>query len=96
MTNIIEQYKKILASVPEIIEISGYKNEYIARKLNMQPGYFSAKKQKGSWTIDEVDQILKTISNNDVEDYLDKIFIKDSFDGNAMDASTFENKMGWK
>ena len=96
MTNIITQYKILLNAVPELIDISGYKNEYVAQKLQMRPAYFSAKKQKGNWTIEEVEKILRTISNKDVDDYLDKTFIKECFTGDTMSAATFEKKMGWK
>ncbi|MCH5599666.1 hypothetical protein [Niabella ginsengisoli] len=96
MTNVITQYKFLLNSVPELINISGYKNDYIAQKLQMRPAYFSAKKQKGNWTIEEVEKILSTISNKDVQDYLDKTFIKDCFIGDTISSEMFEKKMGWK
>ncbi len=43
MTDIIDKYKILLGSVPKLIEISGYKNEYIAQKVKMTPTHFSAK-----------------------------------------------------
>ncbi|MBN8858237.1 MAG: hypothetical protein J0H29_07595 [Sphingobacteriales bacterium] len=50
MPNIIDQYKIHLPAIPGLIEISGYKNEYIAQKLDMTPTHFSAKKSNGDWT----------------------------------------------
>jgi hypothetical protein len=34
---------------------------------------YSAKKSKGNWTLDEVEKILKTISNEDVKDFFDDL-----------------------
>ena len=96
MTNIIDRYKTLLNSVPKLIEISGYKNEYVAQKLDMTPTYFSLKKSKGNWTIDEVEKILKTISNEDVEDYIDDMIFEKSFSGKQIDSKQFEKRMGWK
>ena len=96
MTNIIDQYKMLLNSVPRLIEISGYKNEYVAKKLEMTPTYFSAKKYRGSWTVDEVEKILKTISNEDVEEFLDDMVFEKSFHGKLLGSKEFEKRMGWK
>lgn len=92
----INHYKAVLNAIPELIDISGYKNEYIARKLNMRPGYFSAKKTKGGWSVHEVEKILETIQNKDVENYLDQLMIRYCFPGNTITSDEFEKKMGWK
>ncbi|HRP56204.1 hypothetical protein [Agriterribacter sp.] len=96
MTNIIDKYRILLHAVPRLIEISGYKNEYIAQKLDMTPTHFSAKKSKGNWSIDEVEKILKTISNEDVEDFLDDMVFEKCFPGKLIDSKQFEKRMGWK
>ncbi|MBO9620987.1 MAG: hypothetical protein J7539_18360 [Niabella sp.] len=96
MINIITNYKTLLHALPQLIEVSGYKSEYIAKKLDMRPGNFSVKKQRGNWTVDEVETIINTISNKDVEVLLDKLIIKYCFEGDSMDAAVFEKKMGWK
>lgn len=96
MTNIIDHYKILLHAVPKLIEISGYKNDYVAQKLDMTATHFSAKKSKGNWTIDEVEKILKTISNEDVEDFLDDMVFEKCFPGKRIDSKLFEKRMGWK
>ncbi|MFT4092393.1 MAG: hypothetical protein QM640_02045 [Niabella sp.] len=96
MTVAIKNYKAIVKALPQLIEVSGYKNDYIAKKLNMRPGYFSAKKTKGSWSLDEVEKIIETITNKDVENYLDELLIQSCFPGNTLSAADFEKKMGWK
>lgn len=96
MTNIIDKYKILLNAVPRLIKISGYKNEYVAKKLGMTPTHFSVKKSKGNWTIAEVEKILKTISNEDVENFLDDMVFEKCFPGKLTDSKQFENRMGWK
>ncbi|MBO9594819.1 MAG: hypothetical protein J7599_18085 [Niabella sp.] len=95
MIDVVHSYRLLLKELPHIIDISGYKNEYVAKKLGMQPGNFSNKKQRGSWTADEVEKILKTISNEDVTTYLDELVFERCFPGNTVDSATFEKRMGW-
>ncbi|GAB3430285.1 hypothetical protein [Niabella aquatica] len=96
MTVAIKNYKAIVNAIPQLIEVSGYKNDYIAKKLNMRPGYFSAKKTKGGWSLEEVEKIIETIANKDVENYLDGLLVQFSFPGNTLSSADFEKKMGWK
>jgi hypothetical protein len=66
----INNYKNIVVEMPKIIELSGYKNEYIARKMEMKPQFFSVKKQRNTFDLVQVEKILSIIFNQDVEDYL--------------------------
>ena len=66
----INNYKILVEELPNIIDLSGYKYEYIARKIEMKPQYFSLKKQKNTFNLSEVERILSVIFNEDVEDYL--------------------------
>lgn len=69
-TTVISTYKRLLNNVADIIDISGYRNDYIAKKLGLKPQNFSVKKQRASWTPDELEKLLAIISNEDVEEYL--------------------------
>lgn len=69
MQTVIE-YKNLLRHISYIIEISGYRNDYIARKLGIKPQNFSVKKQRASWSPDEVEKLLSVVDNEDVENYL--------------------------
>ena len=68
--SIINNYKKLVHEIPTIIDLSGYKNEYIARKMEMKPQFFSVKKSRNTFDIVQVEKILSIIFNEDVEDYL--------------------------
>ena len=69
-TTVISTYKRLLSNVADLIDISGYRNDYLAKKLGLKPQNFSVKKQRASWTPDEVEKLLAIISNEDVEEYL--------------------------
>ncbi len=68
--DIVSSYKVLLAHVANLIEVSGYRQDYLSRKMGLKTATFSAKKQKGNWTPDEVEQLLSIINNEDVEDYM--------------------------
>ena len=65
----IENYKAILSEINTIIDISGYKNEYIARKLDIQPQYLSVKKLRNSFSLEDVEKILAIVMNEDVANF---------------------------
>jgi len=67
---IVEQYKRLVNIIPEIIEASGYRNDFIAKKLGMKAQNFSVKKQRGNWSADEVEKLLAVVDNKDVEDFI--------------------------
>ncbi len=69
-TQIVSSYKRLLGNVANIIDISGYRNDYIAKKLGLKPQNFSVKKQRGNWTPDELEKLLCVVDNEDVENYL--------------------------
>ncbi len=48
-TSIVTEYKELLRIIPDIIEVSVYRNDFIANKLGMKPQNFAVKKQSGSW-----------------------------------------------
>lgn len=68
----IENYKKLKAEIPHMLDISGYRNDYVAKKIGMLPPNFSVKKAKGNWTEEEVENIMKVLTqeNEEVNDYI--------------------------
>ena len=91
MTNIIDKYRILLLSVPRLIEVSGYSAE-----IRHDTCSFFSKKSKGYQTIDEVEKILKNISNEDVEDFLDDMVFEKRFPGKFINSKQFEKRMEWK
>jgi hypothetical protein len=101
MSNVIENYKKIKNSIPELIEISGYRNDYIAKQLGIKPSNFSAKKQRGNWNEDELTVILNTLRKPSIEledfldDILESVFIEENLTGETITSEEFEKRMKW-
>ncbi len=96
---LVNNYKQLVENIPQIIDVSGYKNEYIAKKLKIKPQYLSVKKLRKSWSVNDVENLLHIIMNEDVENYLndfyENILIEKSLTGKAVSADEFEKRMKW-
>ena len=68
--DIIQNFQSLVKSIPDLIEISGYRNDFIAKKIGLKPANFSIKKQRGTWSTDEVEKILQVINNEEVENHI--------------------------
>ena len=90
------QYKSLLQHLSHIIDVSGYRNDYIAKKLGLKPQNFSVKKQRASWNPDEVEKLLSVIENEDVENYLLLEHMRSIKDEETMTLAEFKKEMGWK
>ncbi len=67
---IVKNYQALVKHIPQLIEVSGYRSDFIAKKIGLKPANFSLKKQRGNWSVDEVEKLLQVISNEEVENYL--------------------------
>lgn len=70
MRKIIEQYETLKSLLAQLIDVSGYRHEYIARKIEMSQSLFSHKKKNVTWTDKEVSAIIKVIENVDTDEFL--------------------------
>jgi predicted XRE-type DNA-binding protein len=68
--DIVSNYKKLVMNINTLIDVSGYRNDYIAKKLGIPASSFSVKKNRGSFSVDDMEKIMQVIDNEDVEDYL--------------------------
>ncbi len=98
MITVLAQYRQIKKSIPALIEKSGYRNHFIAKKIGMEPSYFSAKKRRSTWSDDDVERIVVflTSHNNDIENYIDSLLVQKCFPGDIITAEEFEKQAGWK
>ena len=69
MREIIGEYQHLKKNISLLIDKSGYKNVFIAEEIGLLPNHFSVKKQRNSWTDQEIDKILSVIENEALEDY---------------------------
>ncbi|MBX9782630.1 MAG: hypothetical protein K2X48_04965 [Chitinophagaceae bacterium] len=90
------QYKNLLQHLASIIDVSGYRHDYIAKKLGIKPQNFSVKKQRVSWTPDEVEKLLSIVANEDVEDYLMLQHMRSLENEETISLDAFKKEMGWK
>ncbi|MDQ6814873.1 MAG: hypothetical protein M3040_14150 [Bacteroidota bacterium] len=68
--DIVADYQALLKNIPQLIEISGYRSDFLAKKIGLKPANFSLKKQRGNWAPNEVEKLLQVINNEEVENYL--------------------------
>lgn len=68
--DIVSNYKNLVLNINTLIDVSGYRNDYIAKKLGILPSSFSVKKNRGSFSVDDIEKIMQIIDNEDVENYL--------------------------
>ncbi|TAM97857.1 MAG: hypothetical protein EPN39_10325 [Chitinophagaceae bacterium] len=96
MLEIIQDYKTLKGLLSGLIAKSGYRNDYIAKKIGMAPSYFATKKARGNWNEDEVEKILEVITNDDVEDAIMLEIMRSRKDEPNILLEEFEKRMGWK
>lgn len=98
VNEIISDYKNIKERISEIIDVSGYKNEYVAKKIGLSPSSFSVKKSRKSFSLEEIEKIIGVIENEDVENF---ILLEILRGDKAMNEPTYPIEdlmavMGWK
>ncbi|MGN6247199.1 MAG: hypothetical protein ACTHNG_02520 [Ginsengibacter sp.] len=96
MLNIVQQYRAIKNNLGEIIKVSGYRNDYIAKKIGMSPQNFAAKKQRNSWNDEEIEKVLAVIDNEDAEDYVLLQLMKSLEDEETISLEEAKDALGWK
>lgn len=98
MLQTIVEYQKIKESIPALLDVSGYRNDFIAKKIGMKPTYFSVKKQRGNWTDKDVQNILTALTehNEEVENYLLLEQMRLRKNEETLTLAEFKKEMGWK
>ncbi len=69
MTTIVQDFITFKASFPRLLDVSGYKMDFLAKRLGMSPTSFSNKKKRNSFTPQEMQALLDIVWN----DYLEEI-----------------------
>jgi hypothetical protein len=96
LTSIIKNYQLIVDNMGRLIDISGYRNDYLSQKIGLKPANFSLKKQKGNWSVEELLKLLSIIENEEIQNYMDALRIKEASKGKFVSSEQFEREMGWK
>jgi hypothetical protein len=96
MQEAVLNYKTLLENIGELISVSGYRNDFIAKKLGIKPTTFSVKKQRSTWTPDELEKLLSIIENEDTEDYYLGLIMKGLETNETLTLGEFKKEVGWK
>jgi hypothetical protein len=96
MLEIIEKYEKLVMDIGQIIEVSGYRNDYLAKKLGLTNVNFTAKKNRRSFTIEELKKIATIIDNEDVTDFLMVQEMNARQSDETISHEELYKQMGWK
>lgn len=96
MLSILNQYRVIKENIGDIIKASGYRNDYIARKLGISPQSFAAKKQRNSWNDKEIEKVLEIVDNEDSEDYIMLQIMRSLEDEETVSLEEAKKQMGWR
>lgn len=92
----IINYKSILANLPKAIAVSGYRKDYIAKKLGISPQSFSAKISRKSFSPEDAERLLKVIKNEDVEEFFMLERIRALKNDDNVSYEDAKKELGWK
>ena len=68
IADIVKDYQNLCLHVTDLINLSGYRLDYIREKIGLsKPGFYS-KRKKGFFTPDEMQKILNIIDSQELED----------------------------
>ena len=96
MYQIVSNYQNLVKNLGELIQVSGYRSDYLAKKIGMKPANFSQKKQRGNWSIEEVEKLMKVMVNEDTENYLMLQLMRAAKKEETVSYEEFQKEMGWK
>ncbi len=94
---IAKNYSALLRMLPLLIDVSGYRNDYLSKKMGLTPATFSAKKQRGNWSTDDVVKLMSIIENEDVEDCLMLELMRSAKNDETISSDEFRKEINkWK
>ncbi|WP_153800495.1 hypothetical protein [Foetidibacter luteolus] len=99
MLSVFSEYNAIKEGMANLIEVSGYRNDYLARKIGISNANFSVKKQRGSWTDKELAKLVDVLTNvnEDVEDLLMLQIVRSRKDEPTMSYEEYKKEVAsWK
>jgi hypothetical protein len=62
-TKVVNDYAAIMDAVPEIIKQSGYKVEYVAKKLCIPKSTFYSRRKKKAFFVDDMKKLVALMDN---------------------------------
>lgn len=68
LTETIKNYKFLAKNVDKIIEVSGFRKDYIMKELQMDRTSFYKKRKEAKFTVDEMERLFEIINVDRLED----------------------------
>ncbi len=98
MLAVFQEYNAIKDNISRILSVSGYKNEYVAKKIGLTAQNFAVKKQRGTWSVDEIKRIVEVITepNEDAVDALMLEIMRSRKNDETVPLSELKKEFGWK
>ncbi len=96
MKEAILNYNLLVDHLGDLISVSGYRSDFIAKKLGIKPTTFSIKKQRATWTRDEVEKLLSVIENEETEDYFLGLIMQSLESDETISLAEFKKQTAWK
>jgi len=97
MFTILQEYRIFKNLFPKLLELSGYKMEYLAERLGITPSAFSMKKKRNSFDLDEMEEVTNIIWNDYLEDkFLAEAMKQSKKEGHLTKAETKKLFAEWK
>ena len=93
--DVVSNYQILLNNIGSLVDVSGYKNEYVAKKVGIAPTTFSVKKGRNSFTPSEVEKIIQVIDNEDVENYYMLLVMRSLKDDETVSYADAKKDLGW-
>jgi ribonucleotide reductase alpha subunit len=72
MTTIISDFKIFKSHFPKLLELSGYRMDYLAERIGLSASVFSNKKKRNSFELEEMEKLMSIVWN----DYLEEKFLE--------------------
>ena len=95
-SEIINDYNVIVNNIGKLIDVSGYKNEYVAKKIGIQATNFAMKKSKKSFSNEQIMKIIHVIENEDVDDFLMLELMRSRKNDENVSLADAKKELGWK
>lgn len=70
MIDIINDYELLQKNFGKLLENSGYRLDHLAKEIGMTREYFYVKKQRGTFSHEQMKKLLKIIWKPEMEDVL--------------------------
>ncbi len=98
MLTVFQEFNAIKENISRILTVSGYKNDYIAKKIGITPQNFAVKKKRGNWSAEELEKIIGVLTkpNEDVENALMLELMRSRKNDETVSLSELKEEFGWK